>query len=114
MVIRILLQTILGFILSFSGLRFAYAYITGLSDGNKFWLLGIATILVGAGVFLLLRASKSNSTVITQIDEGKLHQEKNQAVNAKTGLESIVEKNNELSAQWSKTVEARDRLKTLE
>lgn len=102
------LQTVLGLILSISGIQLAYAYVKGLDQNANILLLFLAIILIGIGAYFLMRAGKSDASVFKKLKNfgaGKQNQ---------ASLEQVLEKNNQLSNEWAKTVEKRDRLKMLE
>lgn len=105
----ILLQTALGLLLSVSGIQTIYMYVEGLNNGASILLLLLAIVLIAAGVYFLMRAGKSDASVFTRI---KIFR-KNKSVDAQS-LAQTLEKNNELTSEWSKTVEKRDKLKMLE
>ena len=105
----ILLQTIIGLALSISGIQTIYIYITGLDKGTSILLLLLALALIAVGVYFLMRAGKSDASVFTRLKNFR----KNKTVDAQT-LAQTLEKNNELTSKWSKTVEKRDKLKMLE
>ena len=104
---RTLLQTFLGILSSGCGIYLVYLYILGLNNGgNLLFLLG-SIILIGFGIFCLLRAGKSDSTVIKKIQ--------NNSVETNTdSLENVLSRNNELSEEWKDTTQKRNKLQMLE
>lgn len=108
--LRIVFITLLGLILSASGFYVAYLYIKGVNDNTSSPLLLLPSIvLVGLGIFLLLRAGKSNATIPSLVGVEEVPENKN-----KEGFESLLNRNNELSEEWSKTVDDRDKLQILQ
>lgn len=108
--VKVILGTLFGILISFGGFYAAYIYLDGIENGSSPFLLLLSALLVGGGVYILLRAGKSNASVIVKVDKTK-----SGAVNSQeTGFESMLEKNKKLSEDWSKTVEHRDRLKLLQ
>jgi hypothetical protein len=105
----ILILTALGLTLSISGIQTIYFYITHLDEGASILFLLLAIVLIGVGIYLLMRAGKSDVTVFTRLKNFR---------NKNTGdsqvLAQVLEKNNELTKEWDKTIEKRDRLKMLE
>lgn len=107
--LKMLLQTFLGLLLFAGGIYAGYFYLTGISTGvSPLFLVG-ALLLFGAGVFFLFRAGKSDATVIT-----KMHVDPNENLAKQDALETVIEKNNAMSAEWEKTTKTRDQLKMLE
>src|SRR5438270_81468 len=108
--LKVFSQTFLGLLLCFSGLYVLYFYLTGINDGRSPLLLGLSVLLIAGGVFLFFRVGKSDATVVSKM---KLdNPDTNQSANP--GLENTLKKNNELMADWSKTNEAKQRLRMLE
>jgi len=105
----IVFQTLVGLILSASGIQTIYIYVTGLDKGTSILLLLLALILIGVGVYLLMRAGKSDASVFT-----RLKNLRGANVNDDQAMAQTLEKNNQLTKEWSKTVEKRDKLKMLE
>lgn len=102
----------LGILLSVTGFYIAYIYIKNIDNGSNPILLVLSTLVVGVGVYILLRMGKSDATVgVVKEETDKEILEK--GASAATS-KSILERNNELSEEWTKTVEHRDRLKVLE
>jgi hypothetical protein len=107
--LKVILKTLLGLLVTGFGFFLAYFYITEAEKGLNALIIIPSIILICVGVYLLIRAGKSDATVI---QKAKLQED---AVKRdKAGLEAMLKKNNDLSSQWSKTVDKRDRLKLLE
>ena len=112
--LKIVAQTFLGLLIVAVGLYIGYFYITGIDQGSNPWLLALAIPIVGGGAFILFRAGKSDDTVVKKTSKVPFNFENNQFTEEKAGLESTIQKNNDLTKQWSKTNEARNRLRMLE
>jgi len=105
----VFLRTVLGLLFSVSGIQAIYVYISGLDKGASILILILALFLIGIGVYFLTKAGKSDATVFT-----KLNNFRKKRVDETQVLEQALEKNNQLTEKWGKTVEKRDRLKMLE
>ena len=103
---KTLLKTFLGLLFCILGIVVVYLYLDGLKDGSNPLMLAAALALLGLGVFCLVRAGKSDATVMVKI--------KSEPLVPKEGAKNMLEKNNELLGDWKKTADARDRLKILE
>lgn len=107
---KVILGALLGIIIVNSGVYAGYVYLSGLDNGNNLFLLAAAVLLTGIGVFILLKAGKSNALVVKKMDNANTASLNNKS----SSFENILNKNNELSEKWSKSVENRDRLKMLQ
>jgi hypothetical protein len=108
-IIREILKTFFGLIVLLGGLYLAYFYISNLNTLNPLILL-LSLVLVVSGIILLIRVGKSGETIMVDLQEKNL--EENQPQPEKG--ENFLEKNAKISAEWSRTVEKKDKLKTLE
>jgi membrane-anchored glycerophosphoryl diester phosphodiesterase (GDPDase) len=104
----ILIQTAIGLILSLSGVQTIYIFITGLDKGTSILLLILALVLIGVGFFFLMKAGKSDASVFKRLKNIKKLKMDD------TAMAEALEKNNEITSDWTKTVEKRDKLKMLE
>lgn len=104
--LKIIAKTFLGLILSGTGFFLAFYYLIEMENGMTFLILIPAIVLIIVGAYLLLRAGKSDATVTKKLN----------IVNkvSKDGLVNVLNKNSELTSEWAKTVEKRDRLKLLQ
>lgn len=108
--LKVLLQTLLGLILVFAGLFLTFNYIQNIVDGAALWLLLVSIPMIASGALLLLKAGKSDAMVLKKVKVRPLG-----AVDEKNkGLENQIEKNNNMSKDFGKTNDARNRLKLLE
>ena len=105
----VFLQTFLGLLLSVSGIQTIYVYVSGLDKGTSIFLLLLAFLLIGVGVYFLTKAGKSDATVFTRLKNFR-----KKKMDDSVALEQVLEKNNQLSQEWGKTIEKRDKLKMLE
>jgi hypothetical protein len=108
-VIKVIVKPFLGIAVFLSGLFLAYLYIVSIDTSSPLIFISALALLI-IGVMLLIRVGKSGETIM--VDFQKASQEENQP-KAKSG-ENFLEKNAKLSAEWTKTVEKKDKLKTLE
>lgn len=97
-------QVFFGLLLASSGFYLAYYYVVGIDIGRSPLLLVLSCILIGVGVYYLLRAGKSDDTVVAKVNK----------TTAMKGDGKALKRNNELVKQWKKTMDQRDRLKLLE
>lgn len=105
--IKVISKTFLGLLISGLGFYLAYFYLTEMDKGLTPLILIPSGFLIILGVYLLIRAGKSDVTIVKKPDL-------NESSTVKKGLADTLIKNNELSSKWAKTVEKRDRLKLLE
>jgi hypothetical protein len=109
--IKVFAQTILGLVIAFAGIVLFYLYIINLNEGsNLLYIIG-SIPLVGGGAFILFRAGGSDASVTkTKVAmpnlQGKFSDE--------SGLDQRIQKNNDLTKDWKKTDDARNRLRMLE
>ena len=111
--LRIYLFTFVGLAILFAGLYITFGFITSIVDGGNIWLLIISLPLIGVGAFILLRAGKSDATVVKKNLYDSTFLDGKPSTDKK-GLESTLEKNSALTDQFAKTNEARTRLKLLQ
>jgi biopolymer transport protein ExbB/TolQ len=106
--VMVLLKTFLGIILLIAGFGLAYFYLSNINNGASGLLLIPAFLIVIVGVVILARAGKSAEKVImNQKDTPEIQHNASQ-----NG--SILQKNNEMTQEWSKSLETRDKLRLLE
>ena len=105
MAIQVLLKTLLGLVLCFLSIFLGYLFLDGLQNGGSPLFLFAAIVLMGVGVFCLVKAGKSDATVMMKIKSEPMVQKEGQ---------TLLDKNNALLGDWKKTADARDRLKVLE
>jgi len=108
-VLKILLKTFLGFLIAASGFFLGFLYLIKIEESYSYLFLIPGIILVIVGIYILMRAGKSDATVVKKPIMPAVSKD-----NLDAGLEEVFDKNNKLSSQWAKTVEKRDRLKLLE
>jgi hypothetical protein len=107
--LKVILKTFLGLLITALGFCLTFFYLIKIDDGCTPLLLIPAVALIIGGIYLLMRAGKSDVTVIKKPDMPLAAKDASNA-----GLEEVFNKNNQLSSQWAKTVEKRDKLKMLE
>jgi len=108
-IIKIILKTLLGLAVSLSGLYLAYYYVSNL-DTSSFLILIFSLVLIIAGIALLVRIGKSGETIMANFQRSNIVEDKSETGKA----ENFIEKNAKISAEWTRTVEKKDKLKTLE
>lgn len=108
-----LIKILLGFLLSIAGFAIDYIYIKTIDQGANPILLPLSFLLVGIGVFVLMRASKTDSIITIRTQEPKPNATTPDAVNL-SGLETTLQKNNQLTSEWQKRNSLRDKMKMLE
>jgi hypothetical protein len=101
-------KAILGLIITLLGVYVAYYYITNL-EKTSFLILLLSLVIISFGIFILVHVGKSGDTIF--VDFEKTKNEEIKAVST-TG-ENFVDKNAKLSEDWAKTVEKKDKLKSL-
>ena len=104
---KLLLEIFLGLLGIFGGIYLGYMYLKSLDQNSNPLFLVLSIVLLGIGIFFLLRTSKSDASVIAKMKDPI-------APTQKAGLENIVKRNNDLSNEWGKTLESKTRLQTLE
>lgn len=104
---KILLETFIGIVLCGFGIYVGYLYITGINNGSNPVLLVLSIILIGVGVFSLYKASTYDDTIIQKPTVDTTAQ-------TPATTSKILERNNQLTSQWKKTIEQRDKLKMLQ
>lgn len=105
---RILFETFLGILLTFSGIYSVYFILTGLEKGISAWLLLGSIVLLAGGAYCFIHASKAEDKVLIKPLESDAN------MPDASGAHGILKKNNELSADYKKISNARDRLKILQ
>ncbi len=108
---KVLLKTCGGLFLAAAGFYIMYLYLKSLDTGSNPLLLLLSIALVSVGIFFLLRAAKSNDTVIAK---PQATNEVAASTAPKRGFADMLKRNNELTSQWSKTSALRDKLKVIQ
>ena len=99
----ILLRVFAGFFFNSGGFYLAYLYYKDIDTGiTPFLLLG-AVVLVGVGVFFLIKAGESNASVMS---EGK-------AIADTDTLQNTLKANEKVEEQWNKTSQLKTELDTI-
>jgi len=108
-IIKIILKTLLGLAVSLAGLYLAYYYVSNL-DTSSFLIIIFSLVLIIVGIALLLRIGKSGETIMANFQRTNLNENKSESENK----ENFIEKNARISNEWVKSVEKKDKLRTLE
>lgn len=111
--IRVICLVLLG--LSFIALAVYLIYVSSQDTGNGryFFLIGFSFFILILGVFILIYAGKLNNAIFDTM--GKIRPELWKRGDKKDarGSSSLLERNNELLEDWTKTLERRDKMKLL-
>ncbi len=105
--LRVMSQTLLGLILLATGGYLSFVFLKGLADSSGTWAILCAIPILVSGILLLLRAGKSDATVIKKTKIPQL------GGSEESGLAGQVKKQNEMIEEWSETNNSRDRLHML-
>lgn len=108
---RVVGQTLLAFILLAAGGYLSFVFLESLADGPKVWAIVSSLPMGASGIFLLMRAGKSDATVMKKTEIPTLGETTG---GTQTGLEERIDQNNQMTAEWNKTNKARERLRMLE
>ncbi len=108
---RVLSQTLLAFVLLGAGGYLSFVFLQSLADGPKVWAILSSLPMGASGIFLLMRAGKSDATVIKKTTIPTLGEN---TAGKNVGLEGRLEESNQMTAEWNKTNKARERLRMLE
>jgi len=108
-VVKVILKTLLGLLVCASGFLLVFFYLIKIDDGWTPLLLIPAILLIILGAYILIKAGKSDVTVVKKPDIPLAAKDVSNA-----GLEAVFNKNSQLSSEWANTVEKRDKLKLLE
>lgn len=103
-------QTLLGFLLTAAGFYLLFVALIGIADQTNVWFFLPAIPLIAGGIVLLLRAGKSDALLGVKKAKVKI----TLASKDEASLAATLEKNNAMDQQWSKTNDARNRLKMLQ
>ena len=107
---QIILQAILGSILSVGGVYVMYLYITTINANNNIFLLIGSIVLLSVAVFLFIRAGKSDKMFMSKMPPIKPLEDAPESAT----LADRLQKNNEMMGEWKKTNQTKDRLRMLE
>ncbi len=105
---KVLLQTFLGIVLSLAGIFVGYIYITGINNGISPLFLLLSMILIGVAVYFFILASRSDPMVKYTLQEDK------NGYASQASLGNRLQKNNELTQTWAKTLDQQHKLRMLE
>jgi len=111
--LKVILNILLGSGSTGAGFYTGYLYLNGLNEGNHFWLLGLSLILVAFGIYVLVRASRTEDTLVVNDEAAKLQPE-DTASSEDIDFKGLLDRNKKLEAEYGKTSATRDKLKLLE
>ncbi len=96
----------MGGVISISaGVYLFYLFLNTLNDGGNFLYFGLSLVLFAAATFAFIQADKTKKVSEEILIDPHLQTE---------GAPSILERNNQISQQYGKTMKAREELKMLE
>jgi hypothetical protein len=107
-VIKVIIKTFLGLVISLAGLCVAYYYISNIEVSNPLILVS-SLVLIAGGLILLIREGKSGETIM--VDFQKANFRKDQSETDKG--ENFLEKNAKISAEWAESVDKKDKMESL-
>jgi hypothetical protein len=107
-------KILLGFLLTISGFAIDYIYITTIDKGANPILLPISFLLVGIGIFVLMRAGKTDSIISLRTQEPQKEDTTAEPTTNLTWLETTLQRNNEMTSEWQKRNSMRDKMKMVE
>jgi len=109
---KFLLLTVGGFLFFASAMVVGYFYLNALNAGANSWYLLVVIILsiTLSAVCMIFASRIKNPFFTSDMDDVSLG---NDPSIATTGLQSSVEKNNEIVSQWRKTNHMRDKMKMI-
>lgn len=103
---KILAEIGIGLTSTFAGIYLMYLFLRSINSRADLIFLGISLLLLGGGAFALFKAANPKSYQAKPTEPVE--------ANTEYPGKSILEKNNEIVAEWSKTSRQRDKLKMLE
>ncbi len=86
------------------GIYLFYLFLNTLNDGANFLYFGLSVVLVAAATYAFFQADKTKKTTEEIVIDPNLQLDG----------PSILERNNQISAEYGKTMKAREELKMLE
>jgi hypothetical protein len=107
--LMVFLKTILGMTFLITGFGIAYSYLSNMDNGSSPLLLIPSLCIVILGIFMLMRAGKSDETVILKPKKSAEDQLGNTGIKKAT----LIRRNNAISEEWARSVEKRDKMKLL-
>ena len=108
--LKVIALTMFGLLTGISGIYIGYLFLKSLNQNGNFLFLAGSLLLVGVSVFILLRAGKYGDSIVIR---GSAFDIKDQALNTDQA-QMTLEKNNQLSKDWGKTLDQRNKLRMLQ
>ncbi len=106
--IKAIVGAMIGLVIILLGFYVWYIYMLSLEKGGNHLLFALSLIQIGIGIYVLFWASKSS-------DPFHLNPHPYQPVEVKKrDLGDLLNRNNEITKEWSKTVVLKDKLKVLQ
>lgn len=110
--LRVISQTFLGLLLLAAGGYLGFLFLQGLADSSGTWAIFCAIPIFISGIILLLRAGKSDETVIKKTKIPQLGQ--SQENGESSGFKAKLAQDNQMIKQWDNTNELRTQLKVMQ
>ncbi len=107
-------KLLLGFLSSGIGFPVAFLYFTNI-EGSTPLLLGVSAPLIFAGVYFLGGAAANGVSKLTGISTGSDNKAATETTGVSGGgLNDVLQKNNKIINEWSKTNQVKSELEILE
>ena len=101
-------KILIGLTVTLAGLGIGFLFVSDTSSSKAPIFLIVSIILLAGGLFLLSRVGEAVYNLNTQSEDAAGVPTNNQ------GFQSVLDKNNEMVADYAKTAKTRDELKVLE
>ena len=109
----VLLARICGGICSaLGGVFFLYQFLADLQKGSNLIFLLLSLFLVGVAVFLLFTGARLAEQAVSGTEVGSVKNP--QPAQDSQGFQQMLDRNNAITSEWSKTQKTRDEIKLLE
>jgi hypothetical protein len=106
-----MLQSLFGVILTFAGIFVLYLFITSLDKQANFLYFGLSLVLVGGAIFLFIRAEKSDPLILKRTEPESESITIPFIPKKEKNTPDVLAKNNEMVKEWNETNAKRDKLK---
>ena len=110
--LMVLLKSILGLAGLGGGIWSGYMYLSTLEAGNNLHFLVMAIVFSLAGLILLILAGRGNN-INNIVEEGAPETSGGGLIIDATNRESVLERNNQITSEWLKTYETKEKMKML-
>jgi hypothetical protein len=103
----------LGFLSSGLGFPIAFVYFTNIAESSPL-LLGVSAPLVILGIYILGKAASNALASLTGINSSSAVLAEEQNTAEKQGLNGMLQRNNQMVNEWTKTTKVKSELEVLE